>query len=92
MFQATEAVKSEINTRGIEGRVYESPVRLRKRVDTDSAMDEKIYEANDSATGVELHKDSKFYQQWQDFKDNNQYVNKVRNLYWPITTVYIILI
>lgn len=33
-------------------------------------------EANEDATGVELHKDSKFYQSWQQFKDNNPVVNK----------------
>lgn len=27
--------------------------------------------------GVELHKDSKWSQGWQNFKDNNPYVNKV---------------
>ncbi|XP_077290992.1 mitochondrial import inner membrane translocase subunit TIM44 isoform X2 [Arctopsyche grandis] len=80
--QATAAVKSEINTQGIEGRVYISPVQLRKRIDTDTVMDERIVQPNTEATGVELHKDSKFYQQWQNFKDNNQYVNKV--LDWKI--------
>lgn len=37
----------------------------------------KYYEPNVEATGVELHKDSKFYQSWQNFKDNNPYVHKV---------------
>lgn len=73
----TEAVKGEINTRGIEGRVYQPPIKLRKRIDTSSVTDEKIVQPNSDATGMELHKDSKFYQQWQNFKDNNQYVNKV---------------
>lgn len=27
--------------------------------------------------GIELHKDSKFYQSWQNFKDNNPYIHKV---------------
>lgn len=26
-------------------------------------------------TGMVLHKDSKWYQQWQEFKDNNPVVN-----------------
>ena len=30
-----------------------------------------------TATGVELHKESQWYQSWQNFKDNNPYVNKV---------------
>lgn len=28
------------------------------------------------AMGVVLHKDSKWYQQWKDFKDNNMVVNR----------------
>ena len=31
---------------------------------------------NTEATGVELHKDSKFFANWQAFKDNNPVVNK----------------
>lgn len=38
---------------------------------------ERIVEANTEALGMELHKDSKFYQQWENFKNNNAYVNKV---------------
>lgn len=62
---------------------------LRKRVDTETVMDEKIVQPNTDATGVELHKDSKFYQQWQNFKDNNQYVNKVITLYYNIVLISI---
>lgn len=76
--QAAEAVKKEIggNT-GIEGRVYVSPTKLRKRVEVMFDQDSKVFEANTEAMGVELHKDSKFYQAWEDFRNNNQYVNKV---------------
>lgn len=76
--QAAEAVKKEMggNT-GIEGRVYVSPTKLRKRVEVMFDQDSKVFEANTEAMGVELHKDSKFYQAWEDFRNNNQYVNKV---------------
>lgn len=40
-------------------------------------QDDRNIEANTDATGVELHKDSKFYQSWENFKNNNEYVNKV---------------
>ena len=33
-------------------------------------------EVNTDATGVELHKDSKFFASWQAFKENNPVVNK----------------
>ena len=31
------------------------------------------------ATGMVLHKDSRWYQSWQNFKDNNPYMN---SMYW----------
>ncbi|KAJ0175930.1 hypothetical protein K1T71_008104 [Dendrolimus kikuchii] len=78
--QATEVVKNEISPRGLEGRVYISPMALRKRVEV--VDDERTFAPDTETTGVELHKDSKFYQQWENFKNNNQYVNKV--LDWKI--------
>lgn len=73
--QATEMVKNDFSPRGLEGRVYVSPAALRKRVEV--AQEERTFAPDTETTGVELHKDSKFYQQWEDFKNNNQYVNKV---------------
>lgn len=75
--QASEMVRNEMNTQGIENSVYRSPEKLRKRVQTRAEDDSKVFEANTDATGIELHKDSKFYQSWENFKNNNQYVNKV---------------
>lgn len=79
--QATQAVKKEISTSDIHGRVYQSPPKLRKRKEI-YETDIKAYEPNLDATGVELHKDSKFYESWKNFKDNNQYVHKV--LHWKL--------
>lgn len=59
------------------GRVYQSPAKLRKRSEISSVAVSKLYEPNTEATGVELHKDSKFYQSWQNFKENNPYVHKI---------------
>ncbi|XP_068628833.1 mitochondrial import inner membrane translocase subunit TIM44 [Battus philenor] len=78
--QATEVVKNEMAPRGLEGRVYTSPIALRKRVEV--AEDERTFAPDTETVGLELHKDSKFYQQWENFKNNNQYVNKV--LDWKI--------
>ncbi|XP_026490280.1 mitochondrial import inner membrane translocase subunit TIM44 isoform X1 [Vanessa tameamea] len=78
--QATEVVKNEMAPKGLEGRVYTSPTALRKRVEV--AADERTVAPDTETLGVELHRDSKFYQQWEDFKNNNQYVNKV--LDWKI--------
>ncbi|CAD6992169.1 mitochondrial import inner membrane translocase subunit TIM44 [Ceratitis capitata] len=73
----TEMIKQEIESQSINSRVYRSPQKLRKRIEVEYANDERVVEPNADATGVELHKDSKFYQSWENFKNNNAYVNKV---------------
>lgn len=74
---ATAVVREEIGSQE-GGRVYRAPEKLRKRIEfADLMQDERNIEANTDALGVELHKDSKFYQSWENFKNNNAYVNKV---------------
>lgn len=75
--QATAVVREEIGNQGINARVYRAPVKLRKRVEFADPSDDRVFEANTEDLGVELHKDSKFYQSWENFKNNNAYVNKV---------------
>lgn len=76
--QATAVVREEMDNQSINARVYRAPVKLRKRVEfADLTQDDRIFEANTDDLGVELHKDSKFYQSWENFKNNNAYVNKV---------------
>ncbi|EDW14046.1 mitochondrial import inner membrane translocase subunit TIM44 isoform X1 [Drosophila mojavensis] len=78
----TNLIKKEMNETSIENRVYCSPVKLRKRVQVDLSDSSRVVEANTEALGLELHKDSKFYQSWENFKNNNTYVNKV--LDWKV--------
>ncbi|XP_014324810.1 mitochondrial import inner membrane translocase subunit TIM44 [Xiphophorus maculatus] len=76
--QSVESVKKEIGDLGQTGP-YRPPARLRKRTEFSSkgpGEDGKVFEANEEATGVVLHKDSKWYQQWKDFKDNNVVFNR----------------
>uniref|UniRef100_A0A182PV85 Mitochondrial import inner membrane translocase subunit TIM44 n=1 Tax=Anopheles epiroticus TaxID=199890 RepID=A0A182PV85_9DIPT len=76
--ETAKVVRQEMDNQSIEARVYRSPEKLRKRVEVSMAADpSRAVEPNAEALGVELHKDSKFYQSWEDFKNNNQYVNKV---------------
>ncbi|KAI4886881.1 hypothetical protein NFI96_022588 [Prochilodus magdalenae] len=75
--QGMESVKKEIGDIGHSGP-YRPPTRLRKRSDFSSKAAEaeaKVFDANEEAMGVVLHKDSKWYQQWKDFKDNNVVFN-----------------
>ncbi|KAK5870284.1 hypothetical protein PBY51_024936 [Eleginops maclovinus] len=76
--QGMESVKREIDDLGHTGS-YRPPARLRKRSEFSSKGAEeegKVFEANEDAMGVVLHKDSKWYQQWKDFKDNNTVFNR----------------
>ncbi|XP_056234084.1 mitochondrial import inner membrane translocase subunit TIM44-like [Seriola aureovittata] len=76
--QGMESVKKEIDDLGHTGP-YRPPARLRKRSEFSSkggGDDSKVFEANEEAMGVVLHKDSKWYQQWKDFKDNNVVFNR----------------
>jgi len=73
---AASTIKDELEGQSLGGRVYRPPAVLRKRNEWEFSSDDRPIEANDNATGVELHKDSKFYQSWQNFKDTNPVVNK----------------
>lgn len=77
--QGVESVKKEIDE-SILGKMgpYRRPERLRKRTEFAGAKfkESKVFEANEEALGVVLHKDSKWYQQWKDFKDNNVVLNR----------------
>ena len=74
--KGVEMVKEEV---GVLDGVYRPPQKLRKRKELDG-LSERIIQANESATGVELHKDSVWSSSWQNFKDNNAYVNKLFDL------------
>ncbi|XP_014004194.2 mitochondrial import inner membrane translocase subunit TIM44 isoform X2 [Salmo salar] len=76
--QGVESVKKEIDDLNQSGP-YRAPKRLRKRSDFSSKAAEnehKVFEANEEAMGVVLHRDSKWYAQWKDFKDNNMVFNR----------------
>ncbi|XP_062868738.1 mitochondrial import inner membrane translocase subunit TIM44 [Trichomycterus rosablanca] len=76
--QGMESVKKEIGDIGHDGP-YRAPSRLRKRSEFSSKAAEaeaKVFEANEDATGMVLHRDSKWFQQWKDFKDNNVVFNR----------------
>jgi import inner membrane translocase subunit TIM44 len=80
---AAAVVKEEIVESPYGDRIYRPPIKLRKRVENpEKVEDQPIISPNEEAMGVELHKDSKFYQSWESFKDNNPYVNRM--LDWKI--------
>lgn len=77
--QGVESVRKELdqNVLGHTGP-YRRPERLRKRTEFAGAQlaQSRVVPANEEALDVVLHKDSKWYQQWKDFKDNNVVFNR----------------
>ncbi|XP_004595771.2 mitochondrial import inner membrane translocase subunit TIM44 [Ochotona princeps] len=76
--QGVETVKKEIDE-SVLGQTgpYRRPSRLRKRTEfAGEKLKNRVFQANEEALGVVLHKDSKWYQQWKDFKDNNVVFNR----------------
>ncbi|XP_056428167.1 mitochondrial import inner membrane translocase subunit TIM44 isoform X2 [Hyla sarda] len=76
--QGVETVKKEIDESILtQTGPYRPPSRLRKRSEfSGEKSDEKIFEPNEESMDVVLHKDSKWYQQWKDFRDNNVVFNR----------------
>lgn len=72
--KGVQAVSEEVN---IEAGVYRRPEVLRKRKELSAMNDDRDIKPNEDATGVELHKDSKWSQSWTSFRDNNPYVTKI---------------
>ncbi|KAI5929795.1 Mitochondrial import inner membrane translocase subunit TIM44 [Manis javanica] len=77
--QGVESVRKEIDE-SVLGQTgpYRRPERLRRRKELSGGKSEgeKVFEPNEEALGVVLHKDSKWYQQWKDFRDNNVVFNR----------------
>nr|XP_034326103.1 LOW QUALITY PROTEIN: mitochondrial import inner membrane translocase subunit TIM44 [Crassostrea gigas] len=62
-------------------KIYKAPEKLMKRTELRTIMkEEKEIKVDDETKGVTVHKDSKFYQSWQNFKENNAYLNKMFEL------------
>eukprot|EP01135_Chromosphaera_perkinsii_P006763 Nk52_evm11s578 gene=Nk52_evmTU11s578 len=63
---------------------YKGVRKLKRRTDLKKKAEkmgfEKPVAANDEAQGVVLHKDSKFFEQWNNFKDNNKVVQGMFDL------------
>jgi len=73
--KTASSFKEELEGNSLGGRVYCAPTVLRRRKEL-SEEDGQGIVADDTTTGMELHKDSRFAQSWQNFKDTNPVVNK----------------
>lgn len=78
MSEASKSVEKELDNADMISSLYKAPTTLLKRSER-SGLDfsTRVVEPNQEAQEVELHKDSKWSQNWKRFKDENPYVNKV---------------
>lgn len=82
MTEASKTVEKEIDNADIISSLYNAPKELLTRAERaalhgGSSFQQRQVEPNEEAQSVELHKDSKWTQSWNKFKDDNPYVNKV---------------
>jgi len=76
-------VKDEIDATLLKGsglKVYKAPAKLRLRSERNLEAEQRIVEANPNAQDVVLHKNSRIMDTWNNFKDNNKYVNNLMGL------------
>ncbi|CAI5440480.1 unnamed protein product [Caenorhabditis angaria] len=71
-----KTVKDEIDSIA-DVRMYSRPETLTKRTDGFELEKDRVVEANDDATDVTLHKDSKWSSGWKNFSENNAYYHKL---------------
>jgi len=79
----SKVVKEEFDNTLLKGsgmKVYKAPKKLRMRSERNLEAEQRIVEANPHAQGMVLHKNSKILESWNNFKDNNKYVNNLMGL------------
>lgn len=85
---AATTIKDELEGETLGGRVYRPPALLRRRKEA-AEGDEAVIQADEETTGVELHKDSRFAQSWQNFKDNNPVMNKFTDYRYVLRSFFL---
>ncbi|XP_060231870.1 mitochondrial import inner membrane translocase subunit TIM44 [Meriones unguiculatus] len=77
--QGVESVRKEMDRSALEHTgPYRRPERLRRRTEcAGAAPDARRLPENREALGVVVHKDSRWYQQWKDFRDNNAVLHRI---------------
>ncbi|KAF5398202.1 Mitochondrial import inner membrane translocase [Paragonimus heterotremus] len=76
--QGVEAMDNELQSD--RSKMYQPPRVLKTRNEVVGITEERTIKPDSESSGVVLHKDSKWYGAWQDFKDTNQYVQKFFDL------------
>lgn len=83
MSEASKSVEKEFDNAEMLSSLYRAPKELLTRSEraalhgNGSDHQDRVVQPNEEAQSVELHKDSKWSQNWKKFKEDNPYVNKV---------------
>lgn len=79
MSEASRTVEKELDEADVLSSLYKPPkeLLLRSERSTLNPAEKRVVEPNEEVQSVELHKDSKWSENWKKFKDENAYVNKV---------------
>lgn len=76
--EASKSVEREINDSEMLSSLYRAPSELLKRAERSGGnLSNRQFEPNENVQSIELHKDSRWSQNWKKFKEENPYVNKV---------------
>ncbi|RTG83022.1 mitochondrial import inner membrane translocase subunit TIM44 [Schistosoma bovis] len=74
--KGVEVVGKELESERFQ--MYQAPSILKTRSEISGKGEERAIQPDSESSGVVVHKDSKWFTAWQDFKENNQYVqNKI---------------
>lgn len=76
--EVSSSVEEELDNVDMISSLYRPPKKLLKRAERSGLdMSQRVVQPNEEIIDVELHKDSKWSQNWKKFKDDNPYMNKI---------------
>lgn len=79
--QASKTVEQELDSAEMLSNLYKPPELLMTRAERSASLGTDFYQRdvqpNEDEQSIELHKDSRWSQSWNKFKEDNPYINKV---------------
>ncbi|CAH8575406.1 unnamed protein product [Schistosoma bovis] len=76
--KGVEVVGKELESERFQ--MYQAPSILKTRSEISGKGEERAIQPDSESSGVVVHKDSKWFTAWQDFKENNHYVQRFFDL------------
>ncbi|KAH8871815.1 Mitochondrial import inner membrane translocase subunit TIM44 isoform 1 [Schistosoma japonicum] len=76
--KSVEVLEKELESD--RSKMYQAPSILKTRSEISGKSEDRIMQPDSESSGVVVHKDSKWFTAWQDFKENNPYVQRFFDL------------